>query len=122
MGGGRRLHGHYTLTRALLTVLVEHFRTLDIRFKRRRIWTLERVVVGMLTLISQSCMSSLEKLMSELVEPFLLPCIPSDSTFVEARQKFAKQFQAAMRDLWQRLVEHAVELIAKSRRTIGGLQ
>jgi hypothetical protein len=92
----------------LLTVLVEHFRTLDMRFKRRRIWTPERVLVGMLTLISQPCMSSLEKLMSELVEPFLLPCIPSDSTFVEARQKFAKQFPTAMRNRWQRLVEHAV--------------
>ena len=111
-----------THTRALLTVLVEHFRTLDIRFKRRRIWTPERVVVGMLTLISQPCISSLEKLMPELVDPFLLPCIPSDSTFVEARHKFAKQFPTAMRDLWQRLVEHAVQLIAKSRRTIGGLQ
>jgi hypothetical protein len=61
-----------THTRALLTVLVEHFRTLDIRFKRRRIWTPERVVVGMLTLISQPCISSLEKLMPELVDPHLL--------------------------------------------------
>lgn len=49
--------------------------------------------------------------MSELVKPFLLPCISSDSTFVDARQKFAKQFPTALRDLWQRLVEHAVQLM-----------
>jgi hypothetical protein len=60
--------------------------------------------------------------MSELVEAFLLLCIPPESTFVEARQKFAKQFPTAMRDLWQRLVEHAVQLLAKSLHTIGGLQ
>jgi hypothetical protein len=51
---GRRLATVCPLhTHALLPVLVEHFRTLDIRFNRGMIWTPERVVVGMLTLISQ---------------------------------------------------------------------
>ena len=42
--------------------------------------------------------------MPELADPFLLPCIPTESTLAYARQKFAKQFSSAMRDLWQRLL------------------
>ena len=107
---------------ALFSVLEKHFRALDLRFQRKRIWTPERVMMGMIMLVANPSLSSLEALMAQLVEPLGLSSAPSDSTFVEARQKFAARFPHAMRDLWHRLVQHAVELIPTSLRTIGGRQ
>lgn len=112
-------HTHLT---AALSCFRELFSRLGCRFQRLRCWSPERVALGLILLVSRRDLTSIESLMSESVELFGLPCSPSDSTFVEARKKFAKQFPQAMRQIWQDLVGRAVELVAPAQRVVGELQ
>lgn len=106
----------------VLTVLSHHISAIGARFLRRRCWTPERIMAGLIMLVSRPGITSIESLMPALAAAFDLPSVPSDSTFVEARRKFARKFPSAMRDLWQRLVAQAVTAIPESRRMIGDKQ
>jgi hypothetical protein len=105
-----------------LAVLTERFRSFGFRFERVRCWTPERVMVGLIMLVSRPGVTSIEKLMPALVAAFQLPVSPSDSTFIEARAKFAKRFPTGMRDLWQRMVAHAVAAVPEHLRVLHGRQ
>ena len=109
-------------THAALSLYRRLFRDLGICFDRVRRWTPERVAMGLVMLMSDRSLTSIEMLMSAWAESCGLPSSPSDSTFVEARKKLAKRFPDAMRMVWQRLVAHARDLVPVSRRTIGALQ
>jgi hypothetical protein len=111
-----------SLIHAALSLLSEQIRALGLRFDRVRCWTPERVVAGLIMIVSHPGLTSIEKMMPALVAAFGLPASPVDSTFVEARQKFSKRFPDAMRVLWQRLMAFALERIPAERRLLGGLQ
>jgi hypothetical protein len=72
--------------------------------------------------MSQSRITSIEKLLPEWADLLGLPHAPSDSTFVEARQKLAKRFPDALKSIWQALVRKAVELIPEERRKLHNRQ
>ena len=88
------------------------------RFERVRCWTPERVILALIMLMSQPRITSMEKLLPEWAELLGLPYAPSDSTFVEARQKLAKKFPGALKSIWKSLVDKAIELIPEARRKL----
>lgn len=107
---------------AVFSLYRRFFSDIGLCFQRVRRWTPEKVALGLVMLMSQPGIHSIEKLMKDWATSFQLPTVPSDSTFVEARKKLAEQFPKAMSELWQRLVSHARDLIPVSRRKIGELQ
>jgi Transposase DDE domain len=109
-------------THAALSLFRHTFAELGKRFERVRCWTPERVGLALMMLVANPQVTSIAKLMPAWSSALLLPTTPSESSFIEARNKLAKLFPDAMRDLWQRLSIKALELIPVNRRTIGGLQ
>jgi hypothetical protein len=78
-------------------------------------------MAGLIMIVSQPGLDPIGKMMPALEAAFGLPASPVDSTFVEARRKFAWRFPDAMRVLWQRLMAFALERIPAERRLLGGL-
>ncbi len=89
----------------------------SIAFVRVRRWSPERVAVATIMLVSQPNLTSVEILMSEWSRAFGWSLAPSDSTFVEARQKLAERFLTALWDLWQGLLLRLVEQVPVRHRT-----
>lgn len=109
------IHAAFLLIRSLCSDLGH-------RFKRARCWTPERITLGLILLISQTGMTSIEKMMPEWAELMKLPSAPSDSTFVEARKKLVKQHPDALKNIWKSLVDKALALVPMARRTMSERQ
>lgn len=92
------------------------------RFARRRRWTPALVAMGLVVLVGRRGLTSIEGLMEIMSDLVGWESVPSDSTFVEARQALQRLCPQAIRDLWQDLVGQALEHIPSARRTIGGLR
>ena len=105
-----------------LSAARESFSRMGRRFVRRRRWTPALVAMGLVTLVGRPGLTSIEGLMETMTGVMGWDAVPSDSTFVEARQALQRLRPMALWDLWQDLVAQALECVPESRRTIGGLR
>lgn len=105
----------------VLAAAHDSFTRLACRFTRCRRWTPSLVAMGLVVLVGRPCLTSIEGLMELMTELMGWPSVPSDSTFVEARQALQRLFPQALRQIWQDLVAQALVVIPPAARTIGGL-
>jgi len=112
-------------TTRLADVLVaarDSFSRIGRRFVRRRRWTPSLVAMGLVVLVGRCGLTSIEGLMEIMADLAGWDSVPSDSTFVEARQALQRLRPQAILELWQDLAAQALEVIPSTRRTIGGLR
>jgi len=106
----------------VLVAARDSFSRIGCCFERRRRWTPSLVTMGLVVLVGRCGLTSIEGLMEIMAELVGWDSVPSDSTFVEARQALQRLRPQALRDLWQDLATQAMEVIPTARRTIGGLR
>lgn len=100
----------------------DSFTRIGRRFVRRRLWTPSLVAMSLVVLVGRPGLTSIEGLMEIMSDLLGWDAVPSDSTFVEARQALQRLRPTALRELWQDLVAQSLVWITPRRRLLGGLQ
>ena len=95
---------------------------IEMRFQRHRRWTPKFVVMALVVLAGNRSIPSIEDLMTVMARLMGWSSVPSESTFIEARQRLVNICPQALSDVWQNLSSAALTLIPERRRTLGGLR
>ena len=108
--------------RDALCVANNAFACIKNRFQRHRLWTPRLVVMALVVLAGDRSIPSIEGLMKTMAKIMGWSSVPSESTFIEARQRLVTVCPQALSDAWQHLSSAALKLIPERRRTLGGLR